>query len=279
MCGAALIAIAALVPTRAEETIPIAGLDHIPVAVGNLERACTTYRALGFVIKPGRHHANGIRNAHVKFPDGSGIELIRAQAPVGPLTRRYIEFLAHGDGPAFLALRAPDSGRLAAALRRGGYAFSKEGEVINVLEPTLESLFFVRGNRSPTDRPEHFAHPNGASALRAVWIAAEEGATLERFLVGLGGASARRSVLAPDLAEARVVSFGAGDVVILPASRSGTASRPIMGASIRVASLDAAGRQLSRNGVVGRRETGRPRRLVLPPRETCGLWLEFRESP
>lgn len=255
----------------------VAGPDHIPLAVSDLDGAVAKYRTLGFAIKPGRHHANGIRNAHVKFPDGSGIELITADKAADDLTARYVDFLTHGDGPAFLALRAPDTGRLAAALR-GGYALSHDGEVVNVLEPTLDYLFFVRGNRSPTDRPEHFAHPNGASALRSVWIATDAGATLERFLVGLGGTSARRWVRAPDLAEARVVSFDAGDVVILPAIHRLDASRPIIGASVKVASLDAAGRQLSRNGVVGRLETGPPRRLVLPPRDTCGLWMEFRES-
>jgi hypothetical protein len=101
------------------------------VAVGNLEQACTTYRALGFVIKPGRHHANGIRNARVKFSDGSGIEHITARAPVDPLTGRYVEFRVHGDGLAFVALRAPDGGRLAAWLRRGGCALSEVGEVIS----------------------------------------------------------------------------------------------------------------------------------------------------
>ena len=257
----------------------VAGPDHILLAVRDLDGALARYRALGFAIKPGRHHANGIRNAHVKFRDGSGIELITARAPVDPLTRRYVEFLAHGDGPAFLALRAPDSVRLAAALRGGRYAFSKDGEVTNVLEPRLDHLFFVRDNRSPTDRPEHFAHPNGASALRSVWLAAEAAQELERFLVGLGGVTVHRSVLAPDLAEARVVSFEAGDVVILQASHREDASRPIIGASVRVASLDAAGRQLSRSGVVGHLEPGPPRRLVLPPREACGIWLEFRESP
>jgi hypothetical protein len=276
-----LSALVLVVPLRQQPPpiAAVAGPDHIPLAVRDLDGALARYRALGFAIKPGRHHANGIRNAHVKFPDGSGLELITARAPVDPLTQRYVEFLAHGDGPAFLALRAPDHDRLAAALRRGGYAFSEGGEVTNILEPALDRLFFVRDNRSPTDRPRHFAHPNGASALRSVWIATEAGATLERFLVGLGGTSARRSVLAPDLAEARVVSFKAGDVVILPASHEQDASRPIIGASVRVASLDAAGRQISRNGVVVRLDAGPPRRLVLPPRETCGIWLEFRESP
>jgi len=90
----------------AEQRGPVVGLDHIPVAVRDLERASADFRALAFAIKPGRDHANGIRNAHVKFRDGSGIELITAGAAVDELTTRYVDLLAHGEGPAFVALHA-----------------------------------------------------------------------------------------------------------------------------------------------------------------------------
>ena len=49
----------------------VAGLDHVPVAVRDLEAAAADYRRLGFVLKPGRPHANGIRNVHAKFADGT----------------------------------------------------------------------------------------------------------------------------------------------------------------------------------------------------------------
>jgi hypothetical protein len=49
------------------------GIDHIPLVVKYLDDAAEAYRRLGFAIKPGRPHADGIRNAHAKFPDGAGI--------------------------------------------------------------------------------------------------------------------------------------------------------------------------------------------------------------
>ena len=58
------------------------GMDHIPVVVADLDKAEADFRAMGFSIKPGRPHSNGIRNAHVKFPDGTEIELITAPAAV-----------------------------------------------------------------------------------------------------------------------------------------------------------------------------------------------------
>lgn len=54
-------------------TSPPAGLhiDHVPIAVRDLASAVVQFRAMGFTIKPGRPHQNGIENASIKFADGS----------------------------------------------------------------------------------------------------------------------------------------------------------------------------------------------------------------
>ena len=59
----------------------VTGLDHLPIAVRDLARAANDYRALGFALKPGRPHDNGIQNQHVKFTDGTELELIAAPPP------------------------------------------------------------------------------------------------------------------------------------------------------------------------------------------------------
>jgi hypothetical protein len=56
---------AAPAPAGAAQPPTMLGLDHIPVVVSDLERSGATFRRLGFALKPGRHHANGIRNTHV----------------------------------------------------------------------------------------------------------------------------------------------------------------------------------------------------------------------
>ena len=104
----ALFAVVLSLPAAAQEPVRI-GLDHIPVAVRDLEAASATYRALGVYLKPGRPHANGIRNAHVKFPDGAGIELLTVPAAVDPLSTKYADMIRAGEGPAFLAFHARDT--------------------------------------------------------------------------------------------------------------------------------------------------------------------------
>ena len=64
----------------------VRGLDHIPLAVNDLEASRADFEALGFVLKPGRRHENGLRNLHAKFPDGTEIELITVGAATDALT-------------------------------------------------------------------------------------------------------------------------------------------------------------------------------------------------
>jgi glyoxalase-like protein len=76
----------------------VRGLDHIPIVVRDLDRAAADFEALGFVLKPGRPHANGLHNVHAKFPDGTELELISPSTPTDDLSHRYVEWLRQGDG-------------------------------------------------------------------------------------------------------------------------------------------------------------------------------------
>jgi catechol 2,3-dioxygenase-like lactoylglutathione lyase family enzyme len=232
----------------------IAGLDHVPIAVRDLEAAARTYQRLGFVLKPGRPHANGIRNLHAKFSDGTELELITASKATDDLTRTYVRHLRHGDGPAFLAFFVPEGPPPADA---PGY------------------VFFGRRNDSPTDRPEHFAHPNTARSLVSVWLAGELAA--ERRLLAAGGATfVDREVRVPDAARATLARLPEGEVLLLPPSRSMIPGRPIVGVTVRVDDSAAARRVLTGNGVPTR-GAGRGPSVFVPPEAAHGLWLELRE--
>ena len=153
----------------------IVGLDHIPLAVSDLESAAKRYRELGFTLKPGRPHDNGLRNAHIKFGDGTEIELINAREARDALTIEYLKHLAHGDGPAFVSFFTPDMNRLAGYFDAEGKSYRRSGGLISFPEgDELRYLFFGQRINSPTDRPEHFVHENGADALIGVWIACDE---------------------------------------------------------------------------------------------------------
>ncbi|MGH7276178.1 MAG: VOC family protein [Candidatus Rokuibacteriota bacterium] len=52
------------------------GIDHLVIAVPDLEAAKKSYAALGFTVVPGGRHPVGTHNALIAFTDGSYIELI-----------------------------------------------------------------------------------------------------------------------------------------------------------------------------------------------------------
>src|SRR5581483_4320536 len=141
----------------------VLGVEHTPIVVGDLEKAQADFRAMGFAIKPGRPHADGIQNAHVKFPDGTEIELITASRAVDELTSEYREKLTKGEGPVYFAMYAPDPSALAARLKAiAAPAQDDNGEIVFPLDSPLHPLFFGQRNKTPSDRPEHFAHANTA---------------------------------------------------------------------------------------------------------------------
>jgi catechol 2,3-dioxygenase-like lactoylglutathione lyase family enzyme len=241
-------------------TSSAAGLDHIPIAVRDLERAADRYRALGFALKPGRPHANGIRNVHAKFPDGTELELITAPAARDQLTTTYRRHLADGDGPAFLAFHAPS---LAAEARGSAPSF----------------IFFGGLNHSLTDRSEHFAHPNGAESLIGVWLAADDHSRERSLLHAMGARWKRRITHVPDEHTADVAMLAGGEVVLLPGSRQLVRGRPIVGATVRVKSVVSARKVVAPIAAASLRTASGPEwsSLFVPPALAHGFWLELRE--
>jgi hypothetical protein len=240
----------------------IQGLDHIPIAVADLSAAAERYRALGFALKPGRPHTNGITNQHVKFSDGTELELITASESRDALTAKYRKHVTSGDGPAFLAFFAPAPAR-----------------VPSRLNAPLDYIFFGGRNASPTDRPEHFAHANGAQSFIRVWLAADDLRGERELLRQYGATFVRETVTVPDAVAADVARLPAGEVVFLPGSRQIVKQRRIVGATVRVKSLETARRLIAGTRLRLVEGAGSSRAsLFLPPDVAHGLWLELRQT-
>jgi catechol 2,3-dioxygenase-like lactoylglutathione lyase family enzyme len=277
--AAALAVVASLAPGGRPPAVT--GLDHVPIAVANLEAAADTYRALGFTLKPGRPHANGIRNQHAKFADGTELELITAPEARDALTAKYRRHLTAGDGPAFLALFAPSMEAAAARLDADRIAHGPPGGIMDFGDgQELHYLFLGGRNASPTDRPEHFVHPNGASSLAAVWLAGELSRE-RRLLETLGARVLAEEVRVPDPVTALVARLEEGDLRLLPADRQRVPGRKIVGVTLRVRDLSTLEAVLTRAGrsVSARVETPRGASVFVPPDRAHGLWIEFRQSP
>jgi len=166
----------------------VLGIDHIPVVVEDLEKAEADFRAMGFVIKPGRVHADGIRNAHIKFPDGAEIELITASAAVDELTSEYRAKMKTGEGPVYFGLYAPDQAAVLARFQTLGIKAQDDDGMLGFPSTSpLHPLFLGGRNKASTDRPEHFAHANSAKSLSGLWV--RDSPQLRELLKGLASAA------------------------------------------------------------------------------------------
>lgn len=256
------------------------GIDHIALAVKDLDEAADTYRRLGFVIKPGRFHADGILNKHVKFEGGAGIELITAPAATDALTTQYVQLLRDGEGPAFVGFHAANLKALTDRLGYLGQGYSVHKNLVDFTSPTLHWFFMFGGsNRSTTDRAEYFAHPNTTNATIAVWIAGGDQPSMLGLFTALGARVGQKRVHVPDEMLASVATLADGEIIFLPSSRQIIPGRPIVGVVVRTRDLSALRHVLQ--PAVERRsvrvETTTYRSVFVRPQDAHGTWLEFRE--
>jgi catechol 2,3-dioxygenase-like lactoylglutathione lyase family enzyme len=103
-------------------------LDHIVIAVTNLDAAIEHYTALGFSVFYGGQHADGnTHNALIVFRDGTYIELIAPtdpgvlHQPAGTLPT-FLHFFGVGEGFAGFALLCDDIESEVRAMRNRGFA-------------------------------------------------------------------------------------------------------------------------------------------------------------
>jgi catechol 2,3-dioxygenase-like lactoylglutathione lyase family enzyme len=271
-CAVAVV-VAATARVGARRTDPLEiRLNHVPVVVSDLDAASRTYTRLGFALKEGRPHPNGLLNRHVKFPDGTEVELITAPRAVDRTTTYYQQAVRQGDGPAFLSLFTSAPAEVAARARALGSPVEQDGA--NLSWPDADPLryvFFAPLNHSPTDRPEHFAHRNGAIALVGVRLAGPLDAE-RRLLQSLGLREEPHA--SPDSPGQLRVALPGGDLYLDP-----TGPRPprcpVVGVTLAVRDLDRAATVLRQAGVPVR--IGPGRRLIVDAAHAHGLTIELRQ--
>lgn len=249
--GRLLLALLLVVTSAASASAQqVLGLDHIPVVVKDLARAKLDFEKLGFTLKPGRPHDNGLRNEHVKFADGTEIELIAPDGAHDELSAKYVEWLAEGDGPVSLGLYRP--GKTSAP---------------------PPGVFFGSRQKSPTDLPKHFDHLNGALTLSSAWLA---GSPVETTLARLPGAKILRTPFcAPFGFGTTIVQWKEGSLLLLPKSQQIVPDRPIVAATVTVRSLLTVQGVFAATKTNARPSVGCARNSLWV--ETHGLWLEFLE--
>jgi hypothetical protein len=207
----------------------IQGIDHVVIVVNDLDGAADSFRRMGFVVTPRGEHTLGSRN-HCVMLDEDYIELL-ASPPENPHPSRqyYTDFAAEGDGLAALALRTDSAREAYTEMLWAGFGptdpvdFSRPVRLpegtrearfrITQLEPakTPGSRLFLceHFTREVVWRPEYQSHRNGATALAAVAIVAEDVPATARAYERLFDVSAR------PIAEGLLVETGSMPIAVM----------------------------------------------------------------
>lgn len=209
----------------------IDGIDHLVIAVRDLEKARAAYVRLGFTLTPrGRHTELKSINHTFMFADDY-VELLAIEEPT-PATAPWSEFLKTREGLAAAALKTADARdaqrQLAEAGLSGGEAIDF-GRPVELPEGTRDARFTItrvaaeatpggqmflcqHHTRDVVWRPEHLTHENGATALAALIVAADDPEAVAGPYAHLFGTHVEPR------GPIRVVQTGSAPIVVAPPS-------------------------------------------------------------
>ena len=246
-------------------------LDHVPVAVGDLEALSRKLTdEFGFHIPNGTRGENGLETAEIWFGDGTRLELRTVEGsgdPDGPGTaeaRRYVELIADGGGGAYLALAGPGLGEVLGlgADVEPELAIAEAGARRRAAFPPdhpLHAVFLVEPDRERPEPPGRREHANGAQGLQAVWVMVEDPERLTRFLLAFGARDCGPS-RHPEHLYGRAVGIRGGTVYVVDALLwlADPGSAPVVSLTVR-----GGPESVANNIVLG---------------DAGGLWIELRPS-
>ncbi|MGA0593856.1 VOC family protein [Enterovirga sp. CN4-39] len=178
-------------------------LDHIVIAVADLDAAFNDYTKLGFTVIRGGEHANGItHNVLVVFQDGAYLELIGWKKPE-PGNRWSDIFHTHGEGFVDHALLPDDiAGIVSRAQSRGldiadpidGGRNRPDGQRLEwqTARSPKPDVPFLCGDVTPragrVQEGEVRVHPNGVTGVASLTIAVNDAdVSAKRYAALLGG--------------------------------------------------------------------------------------------
>lgn len=269
------------------------GLDHVVLAVRDLDRAAATYARLGFTLTPRAMHEDrmGTSNRLAQFSGRNFIELLEVDRP-DRMARHRLDasppFFSFGEHNRLAAERreglsmlvfASDDARAdlarfeAAGLRAAPFDFERQavlpdGSTVTVAFSLAFAWstdmpgvgFFSCQNRAPRHfwKPQYQAHANGALSIAAVYLSSPEPERDARFVSAMFGGE-----VSP-VADGRRVSCGAGQEVLVltpeaTAERDGSFGQP---AEPCLAGLRLAGRS----------------RGITPAKDAHGMFIEWSDA-
>jgi catechol 2,3-dioxygenase-like lactoylglutathione lyase family enzyme len=276
----------------------ITGIDHVLLAVRDLDAARMGWTRLGFTLSPrGTHLGRGSGNYCIMFPHDY-VELfgIVGSERVNP---EYTAFLAAREGAMKLAWATADSDAAAVALRVLGFHPDMPRDLGRQLElpegtvvprfkivalppgetPALSSFLCEQLTPDLMRRPEWLVHANGATGLLGVTIVVDDTAPLldcYEHLFGLADVHTTDDILAVRVGRHRILFAGAEDFAAMhpEIDLDGRAKPPFIALlSLAVGDPEATADYLTTWQIPY--DAAADGRLLVPAGEANGAVLEF----
>jgi hypothetical protein len=155
-------------------------IDHVITVVADLDSAILAYKELGFTVKSGRLHENGLLNAHIKFKNNTSLELMSVKGePTDELAREYAALLKHGEGGVFIALTGIKTTEMANRLSELDIKYmilpgNNWDYITFPKNPGLAHIFFIDYHIDTKDIDQMVTHENSVLGIEAVWIEGDE---------------------------------------------------------------------------------------------------------
>ncbi|MBI2987694.1 MAG: VOC family protein [Deltaproteobacteria bacterium] len=188
------------------------GIDHIVIAVRDLEEAAQDYREVGFTVVPGGKHPVGTYNGLISLADGSYIELISFYRD-NP-EHRWWRALQRGGGLVDFCMQTDDLVGDTAKLRNAGVNIDDpvpwsrarpDGYQLKWLlslarEPHRGVAPFLIQDETPRSErvPQRFDHQNAARGIGTITVAVDDLPNVAgwyKSVLGYDGAAVRREEL------------------------------------------------------------------------------------
>lgn len=286
-----------------------AKLDHVVIAVRNLEAAKRLYSQLGFVLSENGRHPTGTENSAIFLRDGY-LELIApydTSLSGGPLGggHGYAEYLKQGEGARAAGLEIASAGQTARDLRAAGLkikgpnagTISRPGEkqpppprwwTISFVDQLPARPFFLiqyATAPAPTNaaaaEPPSPANPNSASSLSSLLVVVDDLESAAAAYRNIGKNSDREIPLPEFGAAGKEIILERGSIFLLRAiDPSGAAARRLRarGEGILAVRLGVTDLEQARRSIAGRNVSKDKRSVLVSPENAAGVWLEFQTA-
>lgn len=283
-------------------------IDHLVVAVHDLDKAADFYRRLGFQVGARNRHPWGTENRIVQLPSafielitvGEGAAIAPHQASAFSFGAFVRDYLSQREGLAMLVLDSQDARADAALFARNGigsfepFHFERSGRHPDGSETKVAfTLAFASAELSPRagffvceqHYPENFwnpafqRHENKATRLSSVTLAAPEPERLRSFLTAFTGvepSSPDGDDLSFRLAEGHVDVMTPDDVAEVYLSVEAELDQPSFVAfAVRVEDIQWQARSLDSSGIPYQHIGSR---LIVPASAAFGVAIAFEPT-